>query len=255
MKQNVYDDPVFFEGYRDLRANETGLNAAIEEPAITSVLPVLSGLHVLDLGCGFGDFCRFARKNSAANVVGVEISKRMIAEARNRTNDSGITYINSAIEDYRMAERAYDLVISRLALHYVSGYRGVTLSVYRGLRDGGRFVFSVEHPICTALCQGWQDDANGAHRFWPVDDYSNEGARKQHWFVDGVIKYHRTIQTYVNTLLDVGYRMNRVLEPQAEEASLRRRPDFADAARRPPLLVIAASKPVGSGAATSARGR
>ena len=137
MKQNIYDDPAFFEGYQNLRENEAGLNAAIEDPAIMSVLPDLKALSILDLGSGFGDFCRFARKQGAARVVGVEISKRMIAEAENRTNDSGITYLHTAVEDYAMKAKAYDLVVCRLTMHYVSDYRGVVGSVYRGLRAGG----------------------------------------------------------------------------------------------------------------------
>jgi len=73
MKQNIYDDPQFFEGYQKLRDGDTGLNGAVEEPAIRSLLPNLHGLRVLDLGCGFGDFCRFARANGALSVVGVEV--------------------------------------------------------------------------------------------------------------------------------------------------------------------------------------
>lgn len=249
MTQNIYDDPAFFEGYRDLRANEAGLNAAIEDPAIMSVLPDLKALSILDLGSGFGDFCRYARKQGAARVVGVEISKRMIAEAESRTNDSGITYLHMAVEDFPVEASAYDLVVCRLTLHYVSDYRSVVGSVYRGLRAGGRFVLSVEHPICTARCQGWHEDADGNQLFWPVDDYQKEGERRQHWLVDGVIKYHRTAETYVNTLLDAGFCLMRLLEPQAAKAALERRPDLKSANRRPPLLVIAARKPAVPGSA------
>jgi ubiquinone/menaquinone biosynthesis C-methylase UbiE len=249
MKQNIYDDPVFFEGYRQLRQNESGLNAAIEEPAIMSLLPDLTAMNILDLGSGFGDFCRLARQKGAASAVGVEISSRMLAEARNRTSDSGITYIQTAIEDYPMGEKVYDLVVSRLTLHYVNDYRGVIGAVHRGLRDGGSFVFSVEHPICTALCRGWHEDDTGNKLFWPVDDYQKEGARSHHWFVDGVVKHHRTVETYVNTLLLSGFCLTGLLEPQAGEDIPADRSDLRAAARRPPLLVIAARKSTHPGAA------
>lgn len=243
MKQNIYDNPVFYEGYRELRDNEVGLNAAIEEPAVRSVLPDLNGLTILDLGSGFGDFCRFARQRGAARVVGMEISRRMIAEAARRTNDSGITYLLTPVEDLLVEGGAYDLVVCRLTLHYVGDYRGVVGLVFRGLRAGGRFVLSVEHPICTARCQGWHEDAGGNQLFWPVDDYQKEGERRQHWLVDGVIKYHRTVATYINALLDAGFQLTRLLEPQAALAALEHRPDLRSASRRPPLLVIAARKP------------
>ena len=44
MKQNVYDNETFFEGYKNLRESGSGLNDALEQPAIRSMLPILSGL-------------------------------------------------------------------------------------------------------------------------------------------------------------------------------------------------------------------
>lgn len=249
MKQNIYDDPVFFECYRELRKNEAGLNAAVEEPAVMSLLPDLRARSVLDLGSGFGEFCRFARARGAAHVIGVEISAKMIAEATNRTTDSGITYLHTAIEDYHIGENAFDLVVSRLTLHYVKDYREMVLVVFRGLREGGSFVFSVEHPICTALCHGWHEDENGHQLFWPVDSYQKEGERTHHWFVDGVVKHHRTVATYVNTLLEAGFRLTGLLEPHAGENIPEDRLDLRGAARRPPLLIIAARKSASPGGA------
>lgn len=242
MKQNVYDDPRFFEAYRRLRERDSGLNGAVEEPAFLSVLPDLQGFDVLDLGSGFGDFCRHARERGAASVRGVEISRRMLETAKSRTNDPQIEYIHRAIEDYAMPALAYDIVVSRLALHYVKDYKPVVHSVHAGLRAGGVFIFSVEHPICTALCEGWYENDDGAKIVWPVDNYSAEGERKRNWFIDDVIKYHRTVETYVNTLLDSGFAMTRLLEPRVGPEQLKKRPELTDTLRRPSFLIIAAVK-------------
>ncbi|RMX07903.1 class I SAM-dependent methyltransferase [Corticibacter populi] len=80
--QNIYDDPVFHAGYKALRQQDTGLNGALEVPALLAQLPDLCGLAVLDLGCGFGDFARHARTRGAAGVVAVDVSASMLAEAR-----------------------------------------------------------------------------------------------------------------------------------------------------------------------------
>jgi len=48
--QNVYDDPVFFAGYKALRQNDTGLNGAVEVPALRRLLPPLAGKSTLELG-------------------------------------------------------------------------------------------------------------------------------------------------------------------------------------------------------------
>jgi len=87
MKQNIYDDPKFFDGYSKLRRHESGLNMAVDQPAIRSLLPPLAGQRVLDLGCGFGKLCRYAIEQGAASVVGVDISTRMLEKARNDTAD------------------------------------------------------------------------------------------------------------------------------------------------------------------------
>jgi SAM-dependent methyltransferase len=242
MKQNVYDDPEFFAGYKALRDNDSGLNGTLEEPAVLGLLPDLEGSSVLDLGSGFGDFCRLARSRGAASVCGVEISRRMLETARERTDDAGIEYVHAAIEDFDIPPLSYDLVVSRMALHYVRDYAAIVRTVNAGLRPGGRFIFSVEHPICTALAHGWHADAQGEPLFWPVDDYGREDERRQRWFVDGVVKYHRTVQTYVNALLDAGLVLARLLEPQAEPEWIERRPDLQTTVRRPPILVIAADK-------------
>ena len=65
MKQNIYDDPKFFEGYSQMRRHESGLNMAVDQPAMRSLLPPLTNKRVLDLGCGFGKMCRYAIEQGA----------------------------------------------------------------------------------------------------------------------------------------------------------------------------------------------
>ena len=60
MTQNIYDDQDFFAGYAKLSRSIDGLAGAPEWPAIRQVLPPLFGRKVLDLGCGYGWFCRYA---------------------------------------------------------------------------------------------------------------------------------------------------------------------------------------------------
>ena len=72
MTQNIYDDPGFFAAYRQLRRSVEGLAGAPEWPSLRALLPDLTGLRVVDLGCGFGWFCRWARESGAAHVVGLD---------------------------------------------------------------------------------------------------------------------------------------------------------------------------------------
>jgi hypothetical protein len=82
---------------------------------------------------------------------------------------------------------------------------------------------------------------------WALDRYADEGWRDQHWFVEGVRKYHRTVATLLNGLVDAGLAVERVLEPVPDEETLRRRPDFVDEYRRPTFLLVRAARSTSSG--------
>jgi len=214
----------------------------MEEPAIRSLMPDLTGKRVLDLGCGFGHVARYARHMGAAEVLGVDISDRMIEAARQATDDPAILYSVIAMQDILPMPGQFDVIISSMALQYIDDYAGVVKTMAESLSVGGSFLFSIEHPIYTSLLQGWVVDAAGKRVHWPVDRYHDESERRYTWFVDNVQKYHRTISTYLNTLVDNGLAVCRVLEPEAQPEFLAERPELSDESRRPPLLVVSAQK-------------
>ena len=65
--RNIYDNEEFFAGYSRLRRSVEGLDGAPEWPTLRALLPQLQRAPAsLDLGCGFGWFCRWARQQGAA---------------------------------------------------------------------------------------------------------------------------------------------------------------------------------------------
>ncbi len=243
MRQNKYDDPEFFARYSAMPRSTAGLEAAGEWHAFRAILPDLAGKRVLDLGCGFGWHCRYAREIGARSVVGVDLSEKMLERARAETSDPAIEYRRTAIEDIDFPEGSFDVVVSSLAFHYVARFDRVCGKVHGVLTGGGAFVFSVEHPIFTAMPgQDWYRDADGRPMHWPVDDYQMEGERKAHWLGADVVKYHRTLATTVGTLIDGGFRITGLAEPQPPPEMLADRPDTRDELRRPMFLLIAAVK-------------
>ncbi len=119
MAQNIYDNPAFFEGYAQLPRSVQGLNGAPEWPALKAMLPDLTGKAVVDLGCGYGWFCRAARELGASDVTGVDISEKMLARAAELTDDNRIHYQRSDLESLALKANSLDLVYSSLALHYL----------------------------------------------------------------------------------------------------------------------------------------
>ena len=202
----------------------------------------LAGLRVLDLGCGFGDFARKARQEGAASVIGIDISTNMVAEAARRPDDPGIEYHCTSIERFDWTGAPFDVVVSSLALHYVKDYTAAVARVAGLLVTGGRFVFSVEHPVCTAMArQQWIRNAEGRALYWPIDDYRLEGPRHTTWFVEGVVKYHRTIETYVNGLIQSGFTLRCLREPEpVSDGASALIPGLDLHCRRPPFLLLGA---------------
>jgi 2-polyprenyl-3-methyl-5-hydroxy-6-metoxy-1,4-benzoquinol methylase len=242
--QNIYDNPEFFAAYRELRLTASGLNEVLEQPALEAMLPkTLEGIRVLDVGCGFGDFVRKLAAQGVAHVLGIDISESMLAEAKNLTDDERIEYRRMAVEHLEPESQQVDLVVSSLVLHYVQDYRAAVLKIAATLKMGGLLVFSVEHPICTASAeQRWILDETGNPRYWPIDNYRAEGRRETKWFVDGVVKYHRTIESYLLGLLNAGFSIESFSEPEPTAEAIVQNPNLRLHCRRPPFLVIAARK-------------
>src|SRR5271167_4192521 len=212
MTQNIYDDAEFLAGYSRLPRSVGGLEAAPEWPALRALMPDLRERAVLDLGCGFGWFCRWAREQGAARVHGIDVSENMLARARATTEDQSITYTRADMEQIELPPESFNLVYSSLALHYIEQLGRLMAIVYRTLSLGGSLIFSVEHPIFTAPADpNWSVGAAG-RRTWPVDHYLDEGPRSTDWLAKGVIKHHRTLATYINVLVRAGFAVCHVEE-------------------------------------------
>jgi SAM-dependent methyltransferase len=145
----------------------------------------------------------------------------------------------------QFAPASFDVVSSSFALHYVEDYAATMRHIAGWLRPGGTLVYSVEHPVVTAQVakQGWVADHVGRRLFWALDDYADEGIRHQRWFVDGVVKYHRTVASLVNGVVSARLTVERLEEPVPQPEAMRARVDLVDDRRRPPVLVLKARKP------------
>ncbi|WP_404456762.1 class I SAM-dependent methyltransferase [Virgibacillus necropolis] len=243
MKQNKYDDADFFSTYEQMPRSVKGLEGAGEWPVLKSLMPELRNKGVLDLGCGYGWHCRFAREQHASSVVGVDISEKMLQKAREKTDDPLISYLKMPIEDINFSDSQFDVVISSLAFHYIKSFETICKKVYANLKPGGTFVFSVEHPIFTSRNeQDWYFDDQGNRLHWPVDNYQSEGVRETTFLTENVVKYHRTISTYINDLIGAGFSIRAVKEPTPTHEMLKNLPEMKHENRRPMFLILSAEK-------------
>lgn len=241
-RQNLYDNEEFFAGYSRARENPVALNYTVEQPGIRALILEVRGARILDLGCGAGDFAHWLVDEGAASVLGVDPSENMLAAARDQPRPQ-IEYRRAFAEELELPGADFDLVVSSLMFHYIKELGPVIGKIRSWLRTGGALVFSIEHPITTAVLgkrSGWLKDDAGERIGWEVTDYSIEGERISRWIVDDVVKYHRTLATTLNMLVESGFRVDRISEPFATSEGEALDPGLLEERMRPPFLFVRA---------------
>jgi 2-polyprenyl-3-methyl-5-hydroxy-6-metoxy-1,4-benzoquinol methylase len=242
MDQNVYDNDIFFSEYQRIRQSPGSVNAIFEQPAFRALLPDVSNKKILDIGCGFGDNCLYYGNNGAKEVLGIDISEKMIDFARSNNHHPAVSYRAVTVENAELPKMSFDIVTSSLVFHYIENYRALISCIRDLLLPGGTLIFSVEHPVTTAMKdQSWVKDDKENLLFWPVDLYGVEGPRQVDWLIKGVIKYHRTLETYLMTLLSAGFTIEAAQEPMPTESQLQTWPTLASFRRRPAFLLVKAN--------------
>ncbi len=240
--KSEYDNELFFKEYAKMARSQSGLEAAGEWHQLKPLFPPLTGKKVLDLGCGYGWHCKFAAEQGAEEIMGIDLSARMLDEAKRRNADERIAYRLCGIEEYEYPEETWDCVVSNLALHYIEDLDSVFQNVHQTLKSGGTFLFNIEHPTFTAgVGQDWIYDENGAPKYWPVDNYYIPGERKTSFLGCEVKKQHHTLTQILMGLLNNGFELKAVEEAMPPETMMNI-PGMKDELRRPMMLLVKAVK-------------
>ena len=193
--EDVFDDPYF--------------------PPLFDLVGEVSGLRLCDLACGQGRIAR-ALARRGADMVGVDNSVELLAIAeRYAVPDAPVEYRHDSAHTVASCHDAeFDGVITNMAMMDIPDLPATIHSTYRILRPGGWFAFSTFHPCFNAPRSAELVDEGGiSHR--TVTDYFTEG----HWTSDRRVgpprtvgAYHRTLATYLNTLIEAGFTVRTVRE-------------------------------------------
>lgn len=237
---NEYDNENFFREYAKMSRSKDGLSSAGEWHQLKPLFPPLQGKNVLDLGCGYGWHCKFAAEQGAVQVLGIDLSHKMIEEARKRNTEKQIEYRICGMEEYEYPENTWDCVVSNLSLHYIEDIEAIFQKVYRTLKQDGVFLLNMEHPVFTAgVGQDWIYTEEGVPKYWPVDNYFISGERHTHFLGCDVTKQHHTLTQISMGLLHSGFELKAVeeAEPPQEMMDI---PGMKDELRRPMMLLVKA---------------
>ena len=243
--QPIFDNEIFFQEYKTLRETENNYNDLLEQPTMEKLLPDLQGKTVLDLGCGYGKNCLDFIQKGAERVVGIDVSEKMLAVARSKYSHKKIEYLTMDIDNVSLLNEKFDFIYSSLAFHYVEDFSKLAINLHKLLDEDGRLLFSQEHPLVTATIDGKQHynkDGNGNYCSFTFSNYGQGGRRDTFWYMDGVIKYHRTLGEIVTALANANFIIETVSEPLPSKTALEKMPSLVKEYVKPTFLIVKARK-------------
>ncbi|XCP86468.1 class I SAM-dependent methyltransferase [Roseburia hominis] len=239
---NIYDNKEFYDAYAQMSRSKDGLKAAGEWYQLQALFPPLEGKSVLDLGCGYGWHSKYAADEGALSVLGLDLSERMIGEARKRNSADNVTYKVCGVEEYEYPEASYDFVISNLVLHYIADLDPIFEKVFQTLRPGGIFLFNIEHPVFTAgVNEDWLYGEDGTPTVWPIDNYFYPGERQTLFLGQHVTKQHHTLTQILMGVIHTGFILEHIEEAKPSKEMMNMA-GMKDEMRRPMMLLVRVRK-------------
>lgn len=191
-------------------------NGLLERPAVRDLVPrPLQDMTILDAGCGSGAQSEWLL-NEGADVIGIDLSPRMIEESRRRCLGGGRFLVADLAEPLPLEPRSLDGVVSSLVLHYVKDLSGPLRSFALALRPGGWVVLSLGHPFAPPL----PAQRGGYFDTELVSDTWTKGGVEvtQHF-------WRRPLAATLDAFADTGFVVDRIAEPQPSGEGLRQFPD------------------------------
>jgi len=236
-----YDEPEVFERYRRHRQWSLNPSVVMEEPALLEELGVVSGVRVLDLGCGDAAVGRMLLDAGAVRYLGVHGSARMVEAGRAALGGTVGEVVRCDIEEFSAAPGSFDLVLSRMAFHYLKDISGVLEACHEWLSPGGRLVFTIVHAVITS--HDARASTDEPRRDWVVDDYFDCGARAQQWLGVRSCWYHRTIEEYVRLLRQAGFALTNLRECAPVRERFDDQAEFERRRSIPLVLLLSGARP------------
>ncbi len=230
----------------------------LNTPAFFSMLPAVAGLSGLDIGCGEGHNTRLLA-GRGARMTAIDIAEVFIAQAREveEREPLGIDYRTASAVALPFAEASFDFATGFMSFMDVPETDRVLAEAWRVLKPGGFLQFSITHPCFdTPHRRNLRDMSHKTYAIEVGDYFRNLEGEVSEWLFkaappevkQGLPKFKtprftRTLSQWLNLLIDIGFRLERVAEPRPDDATVRDCPGLQDAQVVAYFLHLRARKP------------
>ncbi len=230
----------------------------INTPAFLEILPPIQGLRGLDLGCGEGSNTRILAE-LGAKMVGIDISEVFIryAQEKEASKPLGIEYQVANAVELPLGNETFDFATAFMSLMDIPNNEKAIDQVFRILKPGGFFQFSILHPCFLTPHRRSVRDAEGKTYAVEVGDYFNQSTeRVEEWIFSNAppelkqqypkfqtAYFQHTLSEWLNLLIHTGLIIKQLAEPKASDAAISQYPKLQDTHIVPDFLIIQCQKP------------
>lgn len=201
-------------------------------PAFFQLLPDVTGLTGLDVGCGEGHNTRQLAKRGC-RVIALDIAPAFVQAAREHRESGEVSYLLASGLHLPFGDQSFDFVTAFMSLMDVAGPELVLPEAARVLKPGGFLQFSILHPCFSPMYRRLVRDESGQPVAIEVARYFDRvDGEIERWIFNAappeakagldpfeIPRFHRTIADWLNALNDADLYVERCVEPSADERS------------------------------------
>ncbi len=230
----------------------------VNTPAFLAMLPRVSGMSGLDIGCGEGYNTRLVAR-SGAKMTAIDISKVFVAHALQSERDEplGVRYLLASASELPFSDVSFDFAMATMSFMDAPEHEKLVREAHRVLKPGGFLQFSITHPCFQTPRWKWVYDSAGQKVAIECGNYFDPPADEiEEWIFSSVPPelsgggtfripaFRRTLSSWMNLLVSTGFALEEFCEPHADETTIKKYPSLADTRIIAFFLIIRCKKPV-----------
>jgi ubiquinone/menaquinone biosynthesis C-methylase UbiE len=259
MQKSLYQDKTFAMYWND-RAGDEGeaYKRYVLDPLMFKLAGNFKKKTILELGCGNGYLASKFIEQEPSRVIMMDISEHNIRYAAEKCSDARVEFlVQDATDPWKVETATVDVVYSNMMLNEVEDIKTPIKEAFRVLKAKGVLVFSVSHPAWDLFVYA-QEKAGlpskkiknlggyfrrGHAKFIMSGDSRTNPALKEKYGQEFEVEhYQRPVGDYFKQLVDAGFTVNGLLEPELTAELLQNNPRFAEYEDNPIGLIFYCTK-------------